>query len=127
MMNALGTQPSENTDNASLLLHYENGSNVVINYFSNGSKQYSKERLEFYFQEKTIVMDNFRTTEAFGIKGFSKLKTKQDKGHAAQFERLNSLVKQGGAPLIPFDEIINTTRASFAAIESLKTGNRISL
>jgi hypothetical protein len=72
-------------------------------------------------------MDNFRTTEAFGIKGFSKLKTKQDKGHAAQFERLNFVVKQGGAPLIPFDEIINTTRASFAAIESLKTGNRISL
>lgn len=127
MMNALGTQPSENTDNASLLLQYENGSNVVINYFSNGSKQYSKERLELYFQEKTIVMDNFRTTEAFGIKGFSKLKTKQDKGHTAQFERLNSLVKHGGAPLIPFDEIINTTRASFAAIESLKTGNRISL
>lgn len=127
MMNALGTHPNENTDNASILLQYENGSNVVINYFANGSKQYSKERLELYFQEKTIVMDNFRMTEGFGTKGFSKLKTKQDKGHAKQFEQLTSLIKQGGEALIPFDEIINTSRASIAAIESLKKGSWISL
>jgi predicted dehydrogenase len=120
-MNALEKNPKENTDNASILLKYENGSNVVINYFSNGSKAYSKERVEIYFQEKTIVMDNFRTTEAYGIKGFSNLKTKQDKGHTAQFELLTNLVKNGGDALIPFDEIANTTLASFAAIESLKT------
>jgi hypothetical protein len=28
-------------------------------------------------------------------------------------------------PIIPFDEIINTTKASFAAIESLKEGKWI--
>ncbi len=127
MMNSLGTHPSENTDNASIVLQYENGSNVVINYFANGSKQYSKERLELYFQEKTIVMDNFRSTEGFGIKGFSKLKTKQDKGHAKQFEQLTTLMNHGGAALIPFDEIINTSRASLAAIESLKKGSWISI
>lgn len=127
VMNALGTHPTEQTDNASLLLQYENGSNVVINYFSNGSKQYSKERMELYFQEKTIILDNFRRTEAFGVKGLKTLTTKQDKGHAAQFERLVHIVKEGGGPLIPFDELVNTTRASFAALESLRTGKRISL
>lgn len=120
-MNALEVNPKENTDNASILLQYENGSNVVINYFSNGSKAYSKERFEIYFQEKTIVMDNFRTTDAYGIKGFSNLKTKQDKGHNEQFKLLTNLVNNGGDALIPFDEIVNTTLASFAAIESLKT------
>ena len=30
-------------------------------------------------------------------------------------------------PIIPFDEIVNTTRASFAAIESLKEGKWISI
>jgi hypothetical protein len=35
-MNSLGTQPEENTDNASILLKYENGTNAVINYFANG-------------------------------------------------------------------------------------------
>lgn len=122
-MNALGNNPKENTDNASILLKYKNGTNAVINYFSNGSKAYSKERLEVYFHEKTIIMDNFRKTEGFGIKGFSTLKTSLDKGHEAQFKKLIDNTIIGGRSLIPFDEIYNTTLASFAAIESLKSGS----
>ncbi|MES2703161.1 MAG: bi-domain-containing oxidoreductase [Bacteroidota bacterium] len=118
-MNAMGTNPQGNTDNASILLQYENGSTGVINYFANGSKTYSKERIEVYSQERTIITDNFRLTEGYGTKGFSKLKTNVDKGHAAQFKLLVDRVKHGGAALIPFEEIVNTTLASFAAIESL--------
>jgi predicted dehydrogenase/threonine dehydrogenase-like Zn-dependent dehydrogenase len=119
-MNSMGISPQENTDNASILLKFEDGSNAVINYFSNGNKAYSKERLEVYSQERTIVMDNFRKTEAFGFKGFSGLKTKLDKGHQTQFYELIKRVREGGDSLIPFESIINTTRASFAAITSLK-------
>ena len=119
-MNAMGVNPQENTDNASILLEYENGSTGVINYFSNGSKSYSKERVEVYSQERTLIMDNFRVTQGYGFKGFKKLKTKLDKGHKNQFTELISGIKKGAAPLIPMDEIVNTTKASFAAIESLK-------
>lgn len=119
-MNAMDVNPKENTDNASILLKYENGSAGVINYFSNGSKAYSKERIEVYTQERTAIIDNFRVTQGFGFKGFSKLKTKLDKGHKAQFSQLIERVKDGGQALIPFDELVNTTRASFAAIESMK-------
>jgi predicted dehydrogenase len=119
-MNAMDINPQENTDNASILLKYENGSTGVINYFSNGSKAYSKERIEVYSQERTAIIDNFRLTTGFGFKGFSKLKTSLDKGHKNQFNKLLQSVKNGGGPIIPFDEIINTTKASFAAIESLK-------
>ena len=126
-MNAMGVNPQENTDNASILLQYENGSTGVINYFSNGSKSYSKERVEVYSQERTLVMDNFRTTEGFGFKGFSKLKTSLDKGHKAQFKQLVDSVLHGGNAMIPFDEIVNTTVASFAAIQSLKTNSWVQL
>ena len=118
-MNALGLNPGINTDNASILLQYENGSTGVINYFANGSKAYSKERIEVYAQEQTLITDNFRLTEGFGTRGFSKLKTNIDKGHNAQFKLLLERLKNGGHPLIPFDEIVNTTKAGFAAIESL--------
>ena len=84
-MNALGKNPEENTDNASILLKFENGSNGVLNYFANGHKSYSKERLELYSQGRTAIMDNFRKTTGFGFKGFSKLKTSQDKGHYPYF------------------------------------------
>jgi len=121
-MNAMGTSPGENTDNASILLRYENGSNAVINYFANGNKAYSKERIEVHSQGRSLVMDNWRTLRGFGFKGFSRLKKKQDKGHAEQFRLLIDRVKNGGEALIPYEEIINTTRASFAAIQSLKEG-----
>jgi predicted dehydrogenase/threonine dehydrogenase-like Zn-dependent dehydrogenase len=126
-MNAMGVNPEENTDNASILLQYENGSTGVINYFANGSKAYSKERVEVFSQERTFIMDNFRKTEAFGVKGFSKLKTTLDKGHKNQFQSLIKKTKEGGSPLIPMDEIVNTTKASFAAIESLKTRSWITI
>lgn len=118
-MNALGVNPEANTDNASILLQYENGSTGVINYFANGSKDYSKERVEVYSLERTLIMDNFQTTVGYGTKNFSKLKTTMDKGHTAQFKLLSDRVRNGGGALIPFDEIINTTLASLAAIESL--------
>lgn len=119
-MNAMGTAPEENTDNASILLRYENGSSGVINYFANGSKAYSKERVEVFSQERTLIMDNFRETKGYGVKGFSKLKTSMDKGHKNQFHKLIKTIQSGGEALIPFESIVNTTQASFAAIQSLK-------
>lgn len=126
-MNTMGINPNENTDTATILLKYENGSTGTINYFANGSKEYPKERIEIYSQERTAVIDNFRLTTGFGFKNFKKLRTSLDKGHKNQFELLLKQVKLGGSALIPFDEIINTTEASFAAIESMKKGTWIQL
>lgn len=126
-MNAMGQNPQESTDNASILLKYANGSNAVINYFSNGSKAYSKERVEIFSQERTLIMDNWRRLNAYGFKGFSKASSKQDKGHFNQFNELITQQKTGGEPIISFDEIVNTTKASFAAIESLKKGTWITI
>lgn len=126
-MNAMGKNPAEDTDNASILLKYENGSTAVINYFANGSKSYSKERVEVYSQERTMVMDNWRKLKFYGFKGASNSSGKQDKGHFNQFQKLIDQHKKGGEPIIPFDSIVNTTKASFAAIASLKEGKWISI
>ena len=126
-MNAMGINPQENTDNATILLQYENGSTGVINYFANGSKSYEKERIEVYSQERTAIINNFRKLETFGFKNLKSFKTGLDKGHKNQFESLINTTIKGGNPLIPFEEIVNTTKASFAAIESLKQGKWIDL
>lgn len=119
-VNALGENPEENSDNMSILLRYDNGSNAVVNYFGNGSKAYPKERVEVFYQEKVLVLDNWRKLEGYGFKGFSKMKGGMDKGHAAEFAMLNERTKTGGEPLISFDELVNATKASFACITSLK-------
>lgn len=126
-MNSMGINAKENTDNASILLKYENGTNAVINYFSNGSKAYSKERVEVYHQEKTLIMDNWRKLKGYGFKNFNSASSSQDKGHQNQFNLLINSLKNGGEQIIPFDDLINTTKASFGAIESFKNGGWFSL
>ena len=118
--NPLGKNPEDNTDNVSIFLKYENGTNAVINYFSNGSKAYSKERIEVYSEGRTLVMDNWRTLKGFGFNGFKSLKLGQNKGHFNQFNELLMQQKNGGNSIIPFSELINTSRASFGVIESIK-------
>ena len=119
-MNAMGENPQENTDNATILLKYENGTNAVINYFANGSKAYPKERVEVFSQERVFILDNWRKLEGFGAKGFSKMKGGMDKGQKDEFRLLNERLLNGGEALIPFESIVNTAKASFAAIQSLK-------
>jgi predicted dehydrogenase/threonine dehydrogenase-like Zn-dependent dehydrogenase len=121
-MSALGENPEENTDNAIITLKFDNGSQGVINYFSNGNKAYQKERVEIFFQGKTLILDNFRKLSGFGIKGFSSTSSTIDKGHKNQFALLLKQVKDGGNPIIPFSELVNTTRTSFAALKSMQTG-----
>jgi predicted dehydrogenase/threonine dehydrogenase-like Zn-dependent dehydrogenase len=119
--NSLGLNPKENTDNVSIILQYANGTNAVINYFSNGNKSYSKERIEVYSQGKTFILDNWRELKAYGVKGFSRMRTRQDKGHKNQFQLLVDMA-DSGKTLIPFESIVNTTLATFAAIESMMSG-----
>ena len=119
-MNNMGMGMEENTDNASILLKFKNGSNAVIHYFSNGSKSYSKERIELFSRERVFVLDNFRITKSFGAKGFKTLKTRIDKGHKVQFYKYINRIIEGGEPLILFNEMVNVTKASFAAQQSLK-------
>ena len=124
VMNSMGENPQENTDNATILLKYQNGSTGVINYFVNGNKSYSKERIEVYSQGRTMIIDNFKKSKYYGLKssGISGLFKSQDKGHHEQFRLFLERLKNGGEAIIPFEEIINTSRASICAVESLRLG-----
>ena len=120
-MHGLGNETSLDNDNASILLKFKNGSNGVVNYFSNGSTKYSKERIEIYHEQKTWVVDDFRTTHAFGVSNYKTIRTNIDKGHKNQFKKLLDVNKNGWNCLIPIEEIFNVTKATFAAIESYKS------
>jgi len=125
MASAMGTHPAQNADNVSILLKCRNGSQGVVNYFANGHKSYAKERVELYSQGRVLVLDNFRKLEGYGFKGFSSASGRQDKGHQAQFEQYLSFLKNGGVPPIPFEQIVNSTQATFAAVRSLGSGEQI--
>jgi hypothetical protein len=84
--------------------------------------------LEIFSDGRVLRMENFRRTLGYGFKGFSKFKTsRQDKGHNAEMAAFIARVISGGEQLIPFERLANTTRATFAAIESARTGKTIRL
>ena len=124
---AMENESNDTAENVSMLLHCENGSSAAIHYFSNGHKAYAKERVEVCSLGRTLILDNFQTLTGYGFRNFSSLRLSQDKGHKALFGQLLERMKTGGAPIIPFDELVNSTRATLAVLESLKLGGWIKL
>jgi len=117
---ALGGGGAPAGDTASILLRHASGSISVVNYFANGNRAHPKERVEVYSQERVLVLDDFRETTGAGFRGFSRLKTRPDKGHSTQFAEFARRVREGGKPLIPWMELVNGARASMAIGESLR-------
>ncbi len=118
---------SSSDESTSILLKFDNGANAVINYFTNGHNAYDKERIEIYSDGRTLILENWRRLTGYGFKSFSRLKAAQNKGHEAQFRQIVNDLKSGATAKIPFESIANTTRASFAAVESLRTNSWIDL
>ncbi len=126
LMSALGPYPADNSDNATILLELQNGSRGTVHYFANGSKAYPKERVEVHSQGRTAVIDNFRKVDFFGFKNKTRWLPnwgeRLDKGHREQFAQWLESLRTGGPAPIPFESLLNTSRAALAAVESLRAG-----
>ena len=73
-MNNLGLETMNQTDNASILLKLKNGSNAVINYFSNGSKNIVKNVLKYIQMARLGSLMTTRKLLALVQKGLRQLK-----------------------------------------------------
>jgi predicted dehydrogenase len=124
----VGEKADVREDKMSILVQMADGSIGTLHYFSNGSKSFPKETLEVFFDQQVIRMDNFRATEGYGFKSFRSLRTlRQDKGHQAEMTAFVETLRTGGAPPIAFAEIVNVTRATFAAVEAANEGKVVSI
>ncbi|MFW6170966.1 MAG: Gfo/Idh/MocA family protein, partial [Planctomycetota bacterium] len=115
-----GNQPVRD-DKMSIIMGFGDGSVGTVNYFANGAKSYPKETLEVFSDNRVLRLDNFRILRGYGVKGFKKFKSRrQDKGHKAEVAAFVKRIAEGGEALIPIEELLNTTRASFAAMLSAR-------
>ncbi|MFH1983019.1 MAG: bi-domain-containing oxidoreductase [Pseudomonadota bacterium] len=105
------TESIQSSDNKSVTLEYADGSVAVLQYFSVGSKDLPKERLELHFDGKTIVMDNYKSMQGFGIDINQVGRQIMDKGYLNELTELAESLKGGGAlwPMSP-RSIFETTR-----------------
>ena len=110
-------------DSVSVNLRFTDGSVGTLEYVALGNTSLPKEFCEIHGEGSTATMDDFRTTLCSGRLGRRKLKGRQQKGFAEELAATVSAVKSGGPMPIPFREIENVTRATFAALRALKSGN----
>ena len=112
-------------DTVSITVEYFDGSVAEILYIANGSKALPKEELQVFSNGRTAILKNFMELELWTTEGKPKVEKGSGKGHAEEVRAfLQSLSSQGEAP-IPFDSLLATTLATFAARESLATGEAI--
>ena len=116
-------------DNVSIGMRFANGSVGTVVYQANGDRSAGKERLEVSGGGRTAILDDFRRLEQFagGRRRTVQSGLRQDKGHRAEWEAFVRAVAGGGPPPIPYAQLFAVTTASFAAVESLRSGQRVAV
>jgi predicted dehydrogenase len=109
-------------------LKMQNGSIASISYFSNGSKELSKEYLEVFSNGQSFILNDFKSLTIHGKSSKTINLSNQDKGHKEEVKQFLDAIKKGLPCPISFDETYNAMRSTFKVVESIaKNGEQISI
>ena len=90
------------------------------------SAELPKERFEASADGRTARCDNFRVTTLLGGPRAGRVKTlNQDKGQATAVAEVVEAVRAGGPSPFSLDEIVAVSRATFAMLESARSGRLV--
>jgi predicted dehydrogenase/NADPH:quinone reductase-like Zn-dependent oxidoreductase len=110
-------------DNVLITVGFGDGSLCNIAYVASSDASAGKERLEALGAGASAVLDDFRLLDLHRA-GKRRVIRKfvQDKGHAAEMQAFVDAVRRGGPPPIDITTIAAVSRATFAAVDSLRDG-----
>ena len=111
-------------DNFVITLEFADGSVGSVSYLANGDRSLPKERIEVFGGGRVAILDDFRRLEltTSGRTKKHKSQLRQDKGHRAEWQTFQETITEGGSPPIPYEQIFAVSLASFAALDSLRSG-----
>jgi len=108
-------------DNMSVQISFDDGSVCSLLYTALGNNTLAKERMELFFDGKSIVMDDYKQLHGYGLPRSFNEKTKQaDKGHKNLLSRFMQAVQDGSSPPIPLERIFMATRLSIEINEQVR-------
>jgi predicted dehydrogenase/threonine dehydrogenase-like Zn-dependent dehydrogenase len=113
-------------DDLAATLHFADGSLATIVYTALGDAAFSKERFELFAGGTVVTIDNFLTMSvtADGRTRSETARTGQDKGHAAELAAFIAGVANGTPP-IDEGELLQSSLATIAVLDSLREGRRV--
>ncbi len=106
-------------DNRSITLKYEDGSVCTLQYFAVGSKKLPKEYLEVHFDEKSIVMEDYKTLKGYGVNLKSFNSAMSNKGQYEELIALHEALVNTKEWPIPLWDMIQTTAVTFEIEDSI--------
>ncbi|MCX7908632.1 MAG: bi-domain-containing oxidoreductase [Ignavibacteria bacterium] len=112
-------------DTTAITIKFNDGSIGVIEYFANGSKKLEKEYFEVFWEGNTIILNNFEVLSIYTNK-VTRKKYNGSKGHKEEIEETIKLFTEGKSP-IEFSGIKLVTLTTFAILNSLQKGEKVSL
>lgn len=111
-----GITPTNNaifsSDNKSFTLKFVDGSIAVIDYFAIGNKALPKELLEVHFDGKSIIVNDYKSVEGFGIRVANISSKTSKKGQYEEMIALHNGLITGTMP-ISLNDLFQTTEATF--------------
>lgn len=114
-------------DNVSMTFTFPDGSLGVVDYLANGDKSMPKERLEIFCEGMVAVLDDYVSLTMVKDGRKKVASGAQDKGWRAEMAAFAESVRAGKEPPIPYDQLIGVTKSTFAAVESIRSGNIIKI
>jgi len=123
-----GSGMTQTLDDVTATIQFANGSLATIAYTSLGDESFPKERIEIFSGNTVIAIDNLKDlsiTSNNTTKIYSHIN--QDKGFKAALIAFTQAVASGGSAPIDENELLETSSGTFAILESLKTGLKITI
>jgi predicted dehydrogenase/threonine dehydrogenase-like Zn-dependent dehydrogenase len=114
-------------DNVVATLRFLDGSVGSLVYAANGAPSLEKERFEVLGGGKAAILDDFKRLTCYSGNREVVHRAAPDKGHRAEVAATIAALREGRPAPIPFVDLLLTTRATFAILESLATGGSVSV
>ncbi|HMU94613.1 MAG TPA: bi-domain-containing oxidoreductase [Anaerolineales bacterium] len=114
-------------DNVSMTFTFADGSIGVVDYLANGDKSMPKERLEVFCGGMVAVLDDYVSLNVVKDGKRKEEKGAQDKGWRGEMAAFAEAVQGKGEAPIPYGQIIAVTKSTFAAVESIRSGNPVEI
>ena len=127
-INADAAQITHGTsEDATIAIRFADGSIASILYTARGHPSVSKDLIEAHAGGASYLLDDFRSLEVNGDEFTRPWKGTQDKGFKGSITAFVTAVTNGGPPPVDEAELIETSAASIAVLDSLRNGERITL